>query len=236
MIRFAIVDDDLIYLEYLKKETEHCLENVEYEIKMYPSFKDLLADTTYLNHLDILISDIELEFENGIKKAKELKEKKQNLCIIFVSGFIQYVMDVYDVDHIYFILKDQLKVRLGNAISNSLKYIKNRRQKDLVIKWQNEVKIIPIEDVVYIEREGRKCHVHVKNEEYSTYVPFQNIAEQLGDFFFLRTHYSYVVNLSEICSFQRNEVFLKNGMKIPVSRSYEKKAKKKFLDYLSGDF
>ena len=236
MIRFAIVDDDLTYLEYLKKETEKYLENVEYEIKTYSSYKDLLADKTHLEKLDILISDIELEFENGIKKAKKIKEENPNLCVIFVSGFIQYVMDVYDVDHIYFILKDQLKMRLGNAISNALKCIKNKNKKDLIIKWQNEVNVIPIKDIVYVEREGRKCHVHTKDEEYSTYVTFQDIAEQLGDFFFLRTHYSYLVKLSEIYSFQRNEVFMKNGVKVPVSRSYEKKAKKKFLNYLSGAF
>lgn len=51
-----------------------------------------------------------------------------------------------------------------------------------------------------------------------------------SQFFFIRAHKSYIVNINKVLSLRINELFLPNNVTIPVSRSYLTNIKKKLLE------
>ena len=235
MIYFAIVDDDPVYVVELQAYCKKLLEKYVYEMRVYSSYEALKKDKKYLKEVDVLISDIELEEENGISEAKKLKEEYPNICILFISSYIKYAPMVYDVDHLYFVLKDQLRLRLAKALQAALRFVDSQKNDMLTIKWKGQFDVVPVKDILMIERQNRKTRIVTKEKDYFTYVPFQEIVDELSQDDFIRIHFSYLVQLRYVKHFERDHVILKNEEYVPISRTYEKKAKDLFLKYLSSE-
>lgn len=53
--------------------------------------------------------DIELELDNGIQVAGMLNEKWPDCAIIYVTNYLFYAIDIYQTEHIYFVLKEQFE-------------------------------------------------------------------------------------------------------------------------------
>jgi len=65
------------------------------------------------------------------------------------------------------------------------------------------------------------------------YAVFGKIEKQLlADSRFAKCHRSYIVNLNEIKAMVNNELIMKNGSKIPISRSYSQ-VKDKIVKWMS---
>lgn len=235
MIYVAIVDDNKNYLEDMERRCQESLKDLSHTIRTYASYAELQNDEEYLADLDILISDIELEDKNGIEEAKKIKEIKKNLCVLFVSSYIKYAPMVYDVEHLYFVLKDQLDLRFDKAMQAAIRFVRSIKNKTLSVKWKGKVECIPIEDIILVERQNRKTRIVTLKSECFTYTPYQQIVDALKKEEFIRIHYSYFINLHFVKHFERDHVILRNDEFVPVSRSYEKEAKEAFLKYLSSE-
>ncbi|WP_373598999.1 LytR/AlgR family response regulator transcription factor [Paraclostridium bifermentans] len=51
--------------------------------------------------------------------------------------------------------------------------------------------------------------------------------------YFVRCHRSYIVNVKHIKTITKNNVFLENGVKVPISRGKYKEINDTFIDYIS---
>lgn len=92
--------------------------------------------------------------------------------------------------------------------------------------------VIQKRDVMYIETQGGYTHLHLRNDKLLiSRQTLTGIAQLLNPKHFLRIHRGFIVNLDEIDEMQPSfnhtyELTLKDGSKIPVSRSYAAKTKK----------
>ncbi len=93
--------------------------------------------------------------------------------------------------------------------------------RSILVKHEYNNVSIPLSDILYIEamegyvkiyREGDECTI--------SRVILKNIGSQLPEKDFIRIHRSFIVGRSKIKSFNKREVNLKNGMKLPVGRQY----------------
>ena len=66
---------------------------------------------------DIVIMDIDLPDGNGIKFSKQINVFSPHTIIIYMTSYEDYVSDVYDTEHIYFILKKNYQKYLPHALS-----------------------------------------------------------------------------------------------------------------------
>ena len=72
---------------------------------------------------DVIFMDIKLADGNGIQVARNLLRFLPSAQIIFVSGYDDYYLDVYEVEHIYFIKKPLQDDIVSKALSLSLIHI-----------------------------------------------------------------------------------------------------------------
>jgi DNA-binding LytR/AlgR family response regulator len=91
----------------------------------------------------------------------------------------------------------------------------------LVITVENLKKKILQNDILYIERQQAKSVIFLKGKEFGVYETITSLAERLTNDF-IRISQSYIVNKAFIAGIKGNNVLLKNGMDIPIGRTYRK--------------
>jgi two-component SAPR family response regulator len=58
---------------------------------------------------------------NGIDFASKINQIAPSCIIIFISNYLNYATEVYDVAHVYFILKSELNERLPRALEKAFR-------------------------------------------------------------------------------------------------------------------
>lgn len=96
----AIVDDEKVIREQIKKLT------VKYEpdcnVIAYETGEELLAEG---KKFDVVFLNIQMEGMNGIDTARTLREKQEDMVVIFITGVKEYVFEAFDVSAFYYLLK-----------------------------------------------------------------------------------------------------------------------------------
>jgi len=93
-------------------------------------------------------------------------------------------------------------------------------------KAGHEVREIPIKEIIYFEIFGRKVSlISVKGKHHFT-GKIGAIEKELASFGFVSPHRSYVINFSFISSIRGNEIIMKNGDMVYLSRRKWKELRK----------
>ena len=87
----------------------------------------------------------------------------------------------------------------------------------ITVKQGSKVRLVNIQDIIYIESLGRKAVLHLPDETIEYYAKISQLEEELSPYFF-RTHRAYMVNLLYVESYSRREVVLKNTDSVLVSK------------------
>lgn len=108
----------------------------------------------------------------------------------------------------------------------------DRKQDEIkiTVKKGSKIRLVNIQDIIYIESIGRKSVLHLSNEIIEYYAKISDLEAQLYPFFF-RTHRAYLVNLRYIENYDRREVYLKNKDAVLISKYRLDKFKKTMEDY-----
>lgn len=88
----------------------------------------------------------------------------------------------------------------------------------LHLKEQNSTQYIPLSDIYFIEKAGKKCLVYTTNEIYETSEPMNKIINRLDDTFF-QAHRSNIINLSKI-----TQIMPQNETYVVLFENYDKQA------------
>lgn len=98
-----ICDDDALFASSLCAKVQQLFPS-SFQISVFHSIRTLqaAAEKTPPN---IALLDIQLGQDNGISLAKQLFPSPSQTQVIFITGYIEYCSDVYETEHIYFLLK-----------------------------------------------------------------------------------------------------------------------------------
>ena len=174
---------------------------------------------------------IDLDLENAKEFAREVSKMNDHAEIILISEDLHDSYKTNDIDASAFIYKGNTVGYLYEALCSLKSRLSEVEGDYLKIRWKNAIYMVAINEVVYIERDRRKTFVHTMNNEvYSTYMKMNEVIGTLPNYF-LRVHFSYVVNLNFVKEFYRDHVSLYKGQFIPISRTYANNVK----DYLHPD-
>lgn len=235
MRNIIICDNDQLFAESLKQDIlEMNLEEVQ-SIELFPSgdAPEFLAMLEAENP-PVILMDIKLGEKNGIQAAKRIQAVQPGAQIIFMSGYDDYYLDVYEVEHVYFLHKPIDKSKLRLAIERALTHLEASGKLYFVLSGKRTNVRLLLSRILYLEKEKRKIHVYTDSGEYSFYGRFQDIESQLDERF-LQCHNSYIVNIGQVQRMGERQFFFAGEKSIPISRTYYKEAKEAFLRYLSQD-
>ena len=127
MLEIIVCDDNALHCKEIVKSVQAALDGTPAEISDFPDagrLLDYLRSTGCQPHIALL--DICMPEQNGIHLARSIKQYAPGCQIIFLSSFLNYATDVYETEHIYFILKSQLHQRIGPALYQALTALGDR--------------------------------------------------------------------------------------------------------------
>lgn len=223
-IKVAICDDERNIRSYIRSLIGK--QDLECEITEYASAGEYLS--CGIEH-DILFLDIELNDSasgmDGMKMAKRIRGVKRirQPIIIFVTGYEKYVYDAFDVDAFQYLLKPIDEQKFSDVFSRAAGQIlleAAQRKKALAIQCGSESKVIPIDNIYYLESRNHKIVLHLRQGELEYYAKIGDLEEELRGQFF-RIHRSYLVNFAFVEGYDRTEVMLINGERLPFSKKYD---------------
>lgn len=237
MIRVLICDDDWTIAQGINDFTETALQNlkIEYKINVYHNPEDI--SDTILKSCDLVLLDVDLRNDtyNGIDLARRLRKFRSDAVIIFITNFIEYAPEGYEVRAFRYVLKNSLESSLSEYIPAAIKELQ-RTQEVFKFQIEGEIVDIPIVNILYLEVQQHDITLYFKRgssgtdiKKYVFHESLSNLGAQLEEHGFLRIHKSYLVNMRYIKKFQCREALLYNGIVLRVSEKNYADNKKKFL-------
>lgn len=182
------------------------------------------------NRFNCLLLDIRMEGMNGMELAQTLRARNDNVSIIFISGYEDYLREGYYVRPVHFLLKPIEYDALAEALRTDWKL--NHRSKTVAFQVGNRTVHLKVEKIGYIESQNHKVIVHGKEKETSYSISMNEI-ERLMPNQFYRCHKSFLVNMEHVVEISRTELLMSGGEKIPIGRKYYKDFQLGFIRYMN---
>lgn len=227
MLKIALCEDNKIQHNQIVSFIEtismpkHTLDSFYEGNDLFTSIQEA---TNNKEPYDIVIMDIDLPDGNGIKFSKRINVFSPHTIIIYMTAYEDYVSDVYDTNHIYFILKKNYQKYLPHALSLAYEVLNKERRASLKIFWNKEESNILLKDIFYMERKLRTTFIVTPTHTYSTSEKLEDLLKRLGETFAM-SHRSYIINLKMVQEISKDSALLVDGTSIPISRSYYKALK-----------
>jgi two-component system, LytTR family, response regulator len=207
-LKVIIADDDLSSRILLSNFTE-ILE--DYQVVGLAANGEELVQLVKEKIPDIVLADINMPGVNGVEAVKSCKEILPSLQIIFTTGYDDFAIEAFNISAVDYIVKPIERVRLFIAFEKAKKaiqFLKKAKLKatanglnKLSVKSNNSFVYIAVDEILYIEKEGRKSVVHTADERYETLESLYELEKRVPDFFY-KTHRSYLVNLKKIAKIE----------------------------------
>lgn len=241
MIRTIIIDDEplarSIIKEYLQRHPQ--IELVQECNDGFEGIKAILQ-----HHPDLVFLDIQMPKINGFEML-ELVE--QPPAVIFTTAFDEYAIKAFESHAVDYLLKPFNQERFDKAINRwrekkdsgnaaatqplleTASQLPNQNQR-IVVKTGNKIKIIPVDDIYYLEASDDYVKIHTREGAFLKNKTMSHFESTLDTNLFVRTHRSYIVNVQLITRIEPYEkesytALLTTGVQVPVSKAGYSKLK-----------
>ena len=164
---------------------------------------------------------------NGIEAARSLRERQDEIVLIFITGIKEYVFDAFDLYAFQYLLKPLDEKKFAEVLDRAVKEAGRKKEKrGIFIKARNLT--LAQTDILYIESRGKKVEIHTARDEESIeiYAAMDELEGQLGEGFY-RCHRAYIVNMAYITEYGGDSILLTNGDKVYL-------AKRKYGDFVKA--
>jgi two-component system LytT family response regulator len=188
---------------------------------------------------DLMFLDIQMPKINGFEMLELIEQPP---AVIFTTAFDEYAIKAFDTHAIDYLLKPFSKQRFDKAITRLMDRGDRDKQKNaaqellqdlsesntnpgrIVVKTGGKIIIIPMSEVLFLEAADDYVKIHTANGTHMKYKTMSYYEKTLPPSDFIRTHRSFIVNVKEITRIDpyekdSNLALLRNGMRVPVSKS-----------------
>lgn len=189
---------------------------------------------------DVILLDVQMPKLTGFEMLELLDYKPE---IIFTTAYDQYAIKAFELSALDYLLKPFSKERFAEAFNKLFDRLDNDGHKGdqierikrhleeseeiihrVVIKKTGKIHVISTEKIDYFEAQDDYVMIYTSNERFIKQQTMKYFERHLDPRSFIRVHRSYIVNIQSIDKIEPYEktnfiLILKNGSKVPVSRS-----------------
>lgn len=225
----AICDDEEKQRVYIKSLVERWLRQTFHHVKIqeYASSEQFLFEQAY-DRTQILFLDIEMEKMDGIALAREIRKHNRQLQIIFVTRYMEYIQEGYDVEALHYLLKPVSQEKIESVLDRAVERLKTA-DAVLLVESGGEVLRLPLKEIRFIESNQNYNIIHADND-YEVRGTLSELEAKLDEAF-VRVGRSYLVNLNYVRRIGKTELILNTGEKLLVPRGSYKKLNEAFIKY-----
>ena len=191
-------------------------------------------------HPDLIFLDIQMPKINGFEMLELIEQPP---AVIFTTAFDEYAIKAFESHAVDYLLKPFNKERFDKAIR---KWLDQRtsttaptpisedlletaaqspsQQQRIVVKTGGKIKIIPLEDIHYLEAADDYVKIHTHGGAFLKNRTMSWFERALDPTQFVRTHRSYILNVAQVTRIDPYEkdshlCVLSSGAQVPVSKA-----------------
>jgi DNA-binding LytR/AlgR family response regulator len=234
IIEIAVCDDNKLFLSDMEQQLQTI--NPSDNISLFSDLAPFLMTVEGGKRYDAVLMDI--DWHNrvaGMDAAEEIYKISPCTKIIYITGFIERFSQQI------FLQRANLSGYLTKPVDGGLLRANLQKVADakysneedvLVLKQKGAVVSVSLREIYFIESRNHVILVHTDGDVVRTYDRLENILRSLTEGFF-QCHKSYIINMGKVRRFQSDDVILKNGANVPVSRARYALTKEAYLRYLT---
>jgi len=233
----AIIIDDEPLARIIVKEYLQAYPQIDLVSECNDGFEGIKAVQQY--QPDVIFLDIQMPKINGFEMLELIEDPP---AVIFTTAFDEYAIKAFESHAIDYLLKPFSKERFDKAIqkwldqNNSVISKTNTQElletvaqspaqhQRVVVKIAGKIKIIPVEEINFIEAADDYVKIHTKEGSLLKNKTMAHFEKILDAQHFVRTHRSYILNVQQITRIDPYEkdnhlAILRSGAKVPVSKT-----------------
>ena len=188
---------------------------------------------------DLVFLDIQMPKINGFEMLELVEDPP---AVIFTTAFDEYAMKAFDIHAVDYLLKPFSPERFNQAIAKwtalynvkgattppstllSSTELSAQQRERIVVKSGTKIVIIPVEDIQFLEAADDFVKVHTATGTWLKNRTLTHYEKLLDPKLFVRTHRSYIVNITDITRLEPYEkenhlAILRDGQRVPVSKT-----------------
>jgi two-component system LytT family response regulator len=239
-IKAIIIDDEplarMIVQEYLRSYPDITVVQ-----ECSDGFEGIKAIQQH--HPDLLFLDIQMPKINGFEMLELVEDPP---AVIFTTAFDEYAIRAFETHAVDYLLKPFNKERFDKALRKWLDQHaaaqaetpaptgtqalldtaaqSPAQQHRIVVKTGGKIKIIPVEDIHYLEASDDYVKIHTHNGAFLKNKTMGYFEQALDASQFVRTHRSYILNVQQVTRIDPYEkdghlCILQSGAQVPVSKT-----------------
>ena len=232
-MKVLVCDDEPLFAERLKQNILNILDKPTWRVSV-----DCISDLEQVAKInaeqyDVAFLDIDMGKLNGIELGRRLRATSSDIILVFVTNYVQYSLDGYEVHALRYLLKDKKKKKLPECLDAVMAAYRKDRSHIRFSSESNEIDVMPVH-IVYAETEGRHLKIHMVNElraEIVVSMTMSDLTDLLQERGFLRIHQSYLVNMAYIQRIKSTGIWLNDDIKLPISARNYKYLKQEYLHW-----
>ena len=216
-MRIVVVDDEKEWRDKIRRYIENVVDE-DLQLEIYESGEEFLKNA---ERYDIIFMDVEMEGMSGLEATKRYKEKYPDSHVAMLTSHYEMADQGYIVDAYRYISKDKMQKGIQEALADIQTVLRDGKKivVNIVMRGKYE---IAINNISYVEVLGRKTVIHVGSKQYECTETLQEICDKLEREGFYRCHQSFLVNLDDVEDYNKEDIFLKNGKVVMLSKRQRK--------------
>ena len=229
MYKIAVCDDEEAVSEQVKNLIAE--RNPAVDVVCFSSGEALLEN--YQSYEAVFL-DIDMAGMNGIETGKAIRRLDKDTKIVYLTAYRDYVSGAFGVHAFQYLLKPVNKKAIWNVLEEIFRYMRSAEKKIILdFHTVDGALCLPVESIYFFEYENRKIRIVTDKEQYYMADKIGNVAKRMAEFGFSMPHQSFVVNMFHVKNVKNQQIFLDNGMEIPLSQKKQKIWKQELMGYLS---
>lgn len=160
-MRILVCDDDAAFAGQLAEKIEAIVKP-----QMPRSTVDCATDAAQLRALplakyDLAFLDIDMGPLNGVDLARRLHELHPDMLLIFVTNYVEYSLQGYEVQAFRYLLKAEMPQKLERYVQQALTAYRKTRDTVRIFCDGEDVELQP-QQILYAEMSARKVCLHLQ--------------------------------------------------------------------------
>lgn len=239
MLHIAICDDQLAELQGIHTAAQAYFQELPTHTAVFELFSSPMDFLDFLEQgglCDIALLDICMPGIDGIKIARQIRERKDKTEVVFLTTSREFAVDAFSVQAAHYIIKPFTQAQMEEALSRAIKPFLQQESKKIVLQGEGGVlRTVEAESILYVEnfRHHRAVYTFA-GELKETRRTLTTLAEELEELcpdMFIQPYRGYVVNQNAIRAVTKEGLLLQNGARVPIKSGDFRNVRDAYFDW-----
>ena len=182
---------------------------------------------------DLVLLDVQMPGLDGFGVVQQIGADRMPV-VVFATAFDQYALRAFEARALDYLLKPFTDERFHDVLGRAKEQVRQRRlgasraqpapPARLEVRLGNRIAFVRIDDVDWVEAADYYARLHVGAASHLVRETMQELEARLDARRFVRVHRSAIVNVERVRELRtvaagRHEVVLRDGTRLPLSRS-----------------